>query len=349
VKYDNIVFHKKVLIVDVVAKKVKYSTYLRYTAVVIFNSESKKQRAYAMLLLCYGGVSLKPVIGKYLLEEGWTPLSLYVLLLLMAVIILGVHELASLHHKKSWQLSRQDWRGIAISTVTGGIICPLLTFSALSMATATHTVLIGSISPLFVVLLAVFLLGERLKRHAVEGMLLLLLGLGILLYKDILTLTIDQATIFLLLSALIGPFSMISHKKYVEHRHLDSIVLIKSIISLVLVGGWMLWREPESVKIFVADQNIWLVLALSIVSFIFPYLLFYAALKNIKAFEAGIISLFSPVFTIILANTILGETLQPHELISLVVMLAGISLINVPLTKWRIVPSRLLMMGPFRR
>ncbi len=316
---------------------------------MFFKSDAKKQRALVMLLICYGGVSLKPVISRYLLLEGWTPLSLYVLLLLMAVIILGVHELASIHHQKSWSLHSKDWFGLLISTITGGVIAPILAFTALQWTTATQTVLIKSISPIFVVLLAMMFLGERLKKNSIEGIIVLLIGLGILLYKELMSFSFDNATILLLLSAMIGPLSVISHKKYITHRHLDSIVLLKCTLSLVIVGTWMLWREPESLSLFYSDQNIWLVLLLSIAGFILPYLLFFSALKNIKAFEAGIVSLFSPIFTIVLANSILGESLQTHQLVSLIVMMVGILLINVPLTKWKIVPSRLQMMGPLRK
>jgi len=83
-------------------------------------SDVKKQRAFVTLLLSYACVSTKPVLSKYLLLEGWTPLSLYVLLLLTTVIILGVHEFASLQHKKSWALDRRDIKGLLFSTIAGG-------------------------------------------------------------------------------------------------------------------------------------------------------------------------------------------------------------------------------------
>jgi len=229
------------------------------------------------------------------------------------------------------------------------VIAPLLIFTALKTTTVVHTVLIQSLSPIFVVLLAMIFLGERLKKNSILGILIMLMGLGILLREEIATFAVEQATVLLLAAAFIGPMSMIMHKKYIKHRHLDSIVLIRSTLSLLIVGTWMFVAEPESFRAFTEAQNIWLVLALAIIGFIVPYLLFYSALKKMKAFEAGIISLFSPIFTILLAGSFLGESINSNELLSLAVMMVGIILINVPLTKWRIVPSRLLLMGPLRK
>jgi hypothetical protein len=79
-----------------------------------------------MLLLCHLCVSTQSVIGKDLLSEGWTPLSLYVLLLLTAVIILSVHGFASLPHGKSWRLDRRNFIGILVSTLSGKVFACIL-------------------------------------------------------------------------------------------------------------------------------------------------------------------------------------------------------------------------------
>ena len=146
-----------------------------------------------------------------------------------------------------------------------------------------------------------------------------------------------------------GAMTTIMHKKYIKKRHLDSVVLVRTSLSLIIIGGWIWFAEPESFKLFSMPQNMWLVLGLPLIGFILPYFLYFRALRNIKAMEAGLVAGAGPVVGVILASAFLGEQIEQHQVLSLLLIVIGIVNINVPLTRWRIVPSRLMAIGPLRK
>jgi drug/metabolite transporter (DMT)-like permease len=94
---------------------------------------------------------------------------------------------------------------------------------------------------------------------------------------------------------------------------------------------------------------VWLVLALPIIAYLIPFFLYFRALRKVKAMDAGIIAAMGRVIGIIMASTLLGEVLTQNHLISLGLITFGVVFINVPLTKWHVVPSRLMEIGPLRR
>lgn len=181
------------------------------------------------------------------------------------------------------------------------------------------------------------------------GGVCILAGMVAALWADLSTFTLSTGALLLFGSSLCSSFSTIVHKKYVKHRHLDSVVFVKTGISLVLVGLWLYVSDENGLKFLTTPQNVWSVLAMPIVSFLLPYFLFFRALKKTKATDAGIISAFGRVIALMLASVLLGETLEAYHMMSMSLIVFGIICINVPLTKWRVVPSRLMELGPLRK
>jgi len=149
-------------------------------------------------------------------------------------------------------------------------------------------------------------------------------------------------------SSVCSALSTIIHKKYVKHRHLDSIVLVKTVISLILVGTWLQFTDG-GLGFLSEPQNVWAALAMPLLSFLLPFFLFFRALRKTSATDAGVVAAMGRVIALILASSLLGETLGTHHLISISLIVFGILFINVPLTKWRVVPSRLMEIGPLRK
>jgi len=65
--------------------------------------------------------------------------------------------------------------------------------------------------------------------------------------------------------------------------------------------------------------------------------------------EAGLLAGTGPIIGVLMAVAFLGETITVTQMISIGLIFFGILNINVPLTRWRIVPSRLMEIGPLRK
>ena len=290
-----------------------------------------------------------PVFTKLLLKEEWTPLGMYFLALLVMAIVLALHEFMLLEAGEKWEMDRRDIKGTLLTTLTGGILAPILFLNGLRFVQASEAVLISSLSPLFIVMFAVCMLQERFNRNMFVGAAFLLAGTVVLLWKDAFQAELSLGVPLVLFSSLASALTTTLHKKYVRHRHLDSVVLVRTFLSLAVIGIIIALTEPETFQMLREPPSIWLVLGLAIVSYILPYFLYFRALAKISTLDAGIIVASAPGIGILMAVAFLGEQVSPVQLASLGLMAFGIFFINVPLTKLRIMPSRLMEIGPLRR
>ena len=317
----------------------------------IIPSSSDRQIELGAMLLAVVLSKMTPILSKALYSEGWDPPVLYFAVLLVTIIVLGAHEVAAIERGKRWGMTKRDLFGIVITTLTGGVLGPIFFFTGLRTVAASDSIVLTSLLPFFVVCSAVIFLKERFSRQTLIGGLFLFSSIVVILWPDISKMTLQIGAIFMVLSSIMNALTTIVHKKYVVHRHLDSIILVRTTLSAVFVGAWLLLTEPESLGILIVPQNLWLFLALPVCGFILPFFLYFGSLssKHIKAMDAGFVSAMGRVIGIALAVSLLGETLTPYHSVSMVLMVAGIVVINVPLTKWRIVPSRFSDVGPLRK
>lgn len=308
-----------------------------------------RHQSFVLLLLSVTLSNSTPIFSKLLYSGGWTPMSTYFLALVIMTIVLAAHEFISLKQGERWKMDRHDFWGTVATTCTSGIVAPLLFFIGLQYVRASDAVLLTSLLPLFTVVFAVLFLGERFTFPTLIGGSLLLAGLGVLLWRDVASAQLTIGSMLLIASSCIGALTTIVHKKFVKHRHLDSIVFVRTFWSMLVFAILIGIFEPSSFQLFLEPQNLLLVLGLPILSYLLPFFLFFRALDHIKAMEAGFISVVGPIAGVLFAAGFLGEKIGPFQVMSLLLVIFGVVFINVPLTKWRIVPSRLPTAGPLRK
>lgn len=273
----------------------------------------------------------------------------FVTLVVIAVIML-VYQIVEMEHGGKWGMTKHDIVGTLIATLTGGVLAPLLFFEGLAMVNASTAIILSSILPLAVVLMAVLLLRERLTLQMMIGGMFLVAAMVMLLWEDIVAVELRPGALLILASAFLSGLTVIVHKKFVKHRHIDSIIVVRTVLSVFIVGTWMWWNADGEAFAFMSQpQNIWPVLAMPVCSFIIPYFLYFRALENLTASDAGVMEALGRIFGIAAAASLLGEALGAEHLTSMMLATFGIMFINVPLTKWKIVPSRLPIFGPMRR
>lgn len=305
--------------------------------------------ALAGILLADVFSKAQPIFTKLLYRDGWTALSIYFLTLLFIVIILALHEFMQTDGRHRWVIGRGDIVGILLTTLTGGVLSPLFFMVGLLTVTAADAVLINGLIPLFIVIFSVLLLREHFSTQMVAGGVFLVAGTVVLLWQDILQAQISVGVVMILLAAITSALTTILHKKYVQHTHLDSIVLIRSLISLAVVAIIMGIAEPESFALLRNPPGVWTIFGMSGLSFIVPYFLYFRSLRNVKSVDAGVILTAGPAAGLLLAHAFLGEIIRNEQLVSFGLVAFGMFLINVPVTKLRIMPGRLMMIGPLRR
>ena len=271
------------------------------------------------------------------------------MVLVIMSIILIAHEMMALERGARWGMTKKDLFGTILSTLTGGVGSPVLFFTGLQYVSASETVLLTSLLPFWVVLFGVFFFRERFTLQMGMGSVLLISAILILIWPNLNSVEFNRGIPFLLCSPILSALTTVVHKKYIKHRHLDSVIMIRTILSMFIVGLWIHLFDFDSLEMLKAPQNIWLLLLVPVLGFIFPFFLYFGSLKHTKVTEAGVVAAAGRTFAVIAASTLLGEELTTLHMLSITCVIFGVLFINVPLTKWRIVPSRLMEMGPLRK
>jgi len=137
------------------------------------------------------------------------------------------------------------WRGvIGVSAMACG-------FTALGLLPLPEVTAIGYAAPLFTVLLAALLLGERLRLFRMSAVCLGILGVSIVLWPRLSLDNLDDATTFgvalVLISAALRALGQIQIRNLVATESTGSIVfwfsMTASVLSLVTVPIWV-WPTP---------------------------------------------------------------------------------------------------------
>ena len=94
---------------------------------------------------------------------------------------------------------------------------------------------------------------------------------------------------------------------------------------------WIVFNPPWKIIAAHYSPSQWLfMLIFSLVSCLGPYLLYFAGLRHLEPTRAIIASCLEPVFSILIAATVLGETMKPLQVLGIVFVLFAIVAIQIP-------------------
>lgn len=185
---------------------------------------------YAMAAAILFGASTP--VAKYLLSEIH-PLFLagifYLSSGIIIFIILVTKKLFS-HFATDVGLRRGDIKWLAVATLCGGILAPVLLMVGLTKASASSAALFLNLETVFTALAAWFLFKEHTSRHIVMGMVLIVIGGFILAWSNHFTVDILSGIIFITLACF---FWAIDNNVTRNISNVDplKIVAIKSIVA----------------------------------------------------------------------------------------------------------------------
>lgn len=227
---------------------------------------------------------------------------------------------------------RRIWLPLFLLGLTGVFAYNVFFFNGLQHISAGRASLIVAGTPLAITLFAALFLGERLTALKGGGVLLSLTGAVVVIANG------DPAT---LLTggfgrgeqALLGCVLSWSAYSLIGRRVLQSLPPLTAVCYSSLIGTLLLAIPAVGTGIFTRLDSIsplsWLSLVyLGLGGTALAFSLYYMAIKKIGAARAGIFINLVPVFSLLLAWLLLGETIKPAVLGGGVLVLAGVSLAN---------------------
>lgn len=240
-------------------------------------------------------------------------------LILSPLILRQERKLASIRPKL--------WGQFAIIGVSAYSIGNGALFWALQYLDATTVSFMMSVSPLLIMFAGMVILREFPSRWQIGGVVVSLIG-GVLFFSPGLT-SEEPLGLAIAMLGLLGFTAFgIQGRAIARSREVSTLDLTGFPLALgggvLLIIGLMVESRP------VLSLNGWFIIAwLAIVNTAFAYFLYNHALKTITALEMNVLLNLSPLGTALLAWLILGETLSAIQILGVLIVIVGVTIVQV--------------------
>ena len=197
----------------------------------------------------------------------------------------------------------------------------ILFISSVKTTTIANAVLTHYLAPIFVFILGIFLVNERLSRKPVIALILSATGLLIMLSPNEPSLANVHflGLIFGTLSAIFFSMEILLKKRLTRSHPVDEIVIKYLIISVIILLPFISFEQIMSVD----SIGLSILLISGIIGSAIGISLFTSGLRDVKAQHAGIISYIEPLGAIIWGLLIIMELPAIETIIGGALILLG--------------------------
>jgi drug/metabolite transporter (DMT)-like permease len=267
------------------------------------------------------------VLGRAL-RDVFDPVSLNFYRWLIAVIVLAPFALRGLAQKRA--VIRRHAGIIALLAVLSVSTFQSLVYLGLQSTTAVNAVLINCSGPLFILLFAWLIDGERATLRQLAGFVVCAAGILIILSRGeparLAQLEFHSGDAWILLAVAIwGVYSVLLKRRPPELGgvHFLFVLAVVGVLFLAPVFAWQVLQSPPRLPTMPeALAVLYVALAASVGSF----LLWNRGVAIIGANAAGFTLYLLPTFGTLLAIAFLGETFGAFHAAGIVTIVAGVIL-----------------------
>ena len=228
---------------------------------------------------------------------------------------------------------KRNWKTVFIIGFTGPFLSQSLQYIGLNMTSAGETILLINMSPVFAVILALPLLGERITRHKVGGLLLATAGATLIVLEgssfDIgldLTRLIGDALI--IISTFLFAINGISGKKAVKEVDSLSLTLYSTLVSVPFLWVTVFLLEDVTILSSVSPE-VWIIfLWVGIINSAIGFVIYYEVMNYIEASQVQITLNLISVWGVLMAIMVLGEVLTSLKIIGGALTIIGVTLVQ---------------------
>jgi drug/metabolite transporter (DMT)-like permease len=262
------------------------------------------ERGKAILFLALAAM-LWSTAGVFVKALDWQPVSILGGRGLFTGIVFLLY-LRRLPTKWSW------WMVLAAGA---SIATQFLFITSTKLTTAANSIFLQYTAPIYVVLLAYWLLREKPSRTDWAAMGIILLGL-LLFFGDQLSTEGFYGNILAVISGVTAAVMMVAFRAQKDSSPEDSVLLASLVIAIF--GFPSILKESWTV-------TDWLSIAyLGIIQIGLAFILFTRGIKHIPALEANLIGTLEPILSPVWVFLFLGERMGVFALLGGLVVLVGV-------------------------
>ena len=275
------------------------------------------QRRIGVLLIIISAASFGtlPIFTRLAYRAGAEPVTLLALRFALASIVM----VAIIAARKIPFPRGRTLLGLVLMGAIGYVGQSLAYFTALTMASAALVALLLYLYPALVTLLSAIFLKEHLTLAKISALALALVGTS---------LTVEPTGSGRLLGVVLAIASAVIYSIYILAgsritAHTNAIASSTTIMlsAATVYAGIVVVRGP----IFPQASYGWItIVAIALVSTVLPIVTFFAGLERLGPTRASTLSTFEPIVSVVLATLVLGETINPLQVLGGALILAAV-------------------------
>ncbi|MFJ4287095.1 EamA family transporter [Paenarthrobacter nicotinovorans] len=227
---------------------------------------------------------------------------------------------------RTWPRGSWWFKAAALGALNIGLFFFLLFFTAYQLPGGVAA-LVGSIQPLFVMLLGLPLLGERIRKFHIVACAVGAAGVGLLVLRSDATLTVVGV-----LAGIAGALSMAAGIVLTKRwGRPDGVGLLGFTGLQLAMGGAMLLpvtlvveRLPTSVTL----PNVAGFAYLSVIGALVAYAVWFRGIQRLPTMVVSFLGFLSPLVATVLGFVFLGEALSAWQLVGALLVLASVYLVQ---------------------
>ncbi|MGZ7049758.1 MAG: DMT family transporter [Methanobacterium sp.] len=221
-------------------------------------------------------------------------------------------------------ISRKEYFILFLTAIFGSLIAPALFLSGLSRITAVNAALLANVEIIFIIILGILFLKEKVGKTDILGFAFLLIGAVFLSTNNLQNLSFNQGlfgSILVISSAFFWSMDTILSKFLSHKRNIIFVTALKT-----LIGGSILFiiSLVMGLSFSLPQDKLPLLLFLGLVCLSFSLPLTYYAIRIIGSTRTGSIFSLASLFGAITAFIALGEPLNVSQLSFGLLMIAGV-------------------------
>lgn len=271
---------------------------------------------YLYILLAATLWGLLGPVSRFAMRDGIDPLEIAFWRAALAGVLFGAHALL----RGETRVARRDLPAVFGFGAVGVALLYVAYFLAVREGGAALAAVLLYTAPVWVALLSVLFLGERLGPRKAAAMLLAVAGVGGIAASGGGGVRLSAAALgWGLASGWAYAFYYLFGKRYFARYHAATLFLYALPVGALLLLPFVPFRPKTAAA--------WAVLVfLAVVPTYGAYLLYSAALRRIEATRAAVVATFEPVVATGAAYAVWGERLGTAGYLAAAVTLLGVAL-----------------------
>ncbi|MDD2228261.1 MAG: DMT family transporter [Candidatus Cloacimonetes bacterium] len=249
--------------------------------------------------------------------------------------------------KKTEKVNRKDMRQLMLVSFCEPFLYFIGEANGMQYVSSTLGSLVISTIPIFAALGAWLILKERVSVLLLFGLLISCTGVAVMSIGSGDLSASTKGILFLMLAVFAGVFYTITVRNLTHRYSALTIVSWQSFFGMIYFLPLFIFYEGNHfLTVQHSFEGLAAIAAMSLFASVGAFMLFTGVIRDLGVIKSNVFSNLIPVFTVVLAYVILGDTLSPLAALGL-----GIALVGLVLSQYKDLQklNRKKIMNTFRR